>query len=251
MATEPHFASDAAAGFRIAALYRFAPVADPARLKAELLALGQEYGVCGTLILAEEGINGTVAASPEALPFFLEGIRKALGFDELPAKFADSKAKPFGRYKVKVKPEIVTLRAGKLDPNTLSGQRVEPEQWNTLIQDPEVRLIDMRNSFEFDYGHFQGAEDPGTVNFAEFPEYAERELDPGQHPKIAMYCTGGIRCEKASAYLLERGFQNVYQLEGGILRYLEEMPEGESLWDGECFVFDEREAVGHGLKAKR
>jgi UPF0176 protein len=237
--------------YRIAALYRFAPVADPPATRERLLALGEAHAVCGTLILAEEGINGTVAASPEALPIFLEAVRKALGFDALPAKFADADTKPFGRYKVKVKPEIVTLRAGKLDPNAVSGERVDPEQWNALIQDPEVRLIDMRNSFEFDYGHFKGAEDPGTVNFAEFPDFAERALDPEQHTKIAMYCTGGIRCEKASAYLLERGFQNVYQLEGGILRYLEEMPESSSLWDGACFVFDEREAVGHGLKPKR
>lgn len=237
--------------YRIAALYRFAPVDHPKDLRQQLLALGEEYGACGTLILAEEGINGTVAASPEALPLFLEAVREALGFDALPAKFSDTDTKPFGRYKVKVKPEIVTLRAGKLDPNAVSGQRVDPEHWNALIRDPDVRLIDMRNSFEFDYGHFEGAEDPGTVNFAEFPEFAKRELNPEQHSKIAMYCTGGIRCEKASAYLLERGFQNVYQLEGGILRYLEEMPEGESLWQGECFVFDEREAVGHGLKPKK
>ncbi len=246
---DPHQPENSA--YRIAALYRFAPVDHPEELRQQLLALGEEYGACGTLILAEEGINGTVAASPEALPLFLDAVCDALGFDALPAKFADAPYKPFGRFKVKVKPEIVTMRAGNLDPNAVSGQRVDPEKWNALIQDPEVRLIDMRNSFEFDYGHFEGAEDPGTVNFAEFPEFAKRELNPEKHSKIAMYCTGGIRCEKASAYLLERGFQNVYQLEGGILRYLEKIPEGESLWQGECFVFDEREAVGHGLKPKR
>lgn len=248
MSTDPKDPAAPSQGYRIAALYRFAPVADPARMKAQLIDLGQHYGACGTLILAEEGINGTVAASPEALPLFLEAVQKALGFDALPAKFADSNSKPFGRFKVKVKPEIVTLRAGKLDPNAVSGERVSPEQWNALIQDPAVRLIDMRNSFEFDYGHFQGAEDPGTVSFAEFPDYADRALDPSKDNKIAMYCTGGIRCEKSTAYLKSQGFEEVYHLQGGILKYLEEMPEDETLWEGECYVFDERVSVNHKLE---
>jgi len=230
----------------VAALYRFQTVAEPEGLAAALRAACAENEICGTLIVAHEGINGTIAAANAAQ---MENILRVIRahFDNLELKMSGASEKPFQRMKVKVKPEIVTMRTPHIDPSKSVGTYVDAKQWNALIADPEVVVIDTRNSFEFERGTFARAIDPGTKAFKDFPDYVERELDPAKHRKIAMFCTGGIRCEKASSYLVAKGFAEVYHLKGGILKYLEDMPEQESKWQGRCFVFDERETLGHGL----
>jgi UPF0176 protein len=231
----------------VAALYRFQTVADPKALAAILRDTCAENHVCGTLILAPEGINGTVAAAnDQAMKNTLDVI--CAHFSDLELKMSAASSKPFQRMKVKIKPEIVTMRAVGVDPVKQVGIYVNAKDWNALIADPDVTLIDTRNSFEFEKGTFENALDPGTTNFHEFPHFVEKNLDPKKNKKIAMFCTGGIRCEKASSYMLKAGFETVYHLKGGILKYLEIVPESESLWRNECFVFDERVALGHGLK---
>jgi UPF0176 protein len=230
----------------VAALYRFQTVADPEELAAALRSVCGENAICGTLIVAREGINGTIAAASDAqMDNVLKFIRAH--FDELELKTSGAVEKPFQRMKVKVKREIVTMRTPHIDPTKNVGTYVDAKAWNELIADPEVVIIDTRNSFEFEKGTFERAIDPGTKAFSEFPDYVETSLDPKKHKKIAMFCTGGIRCEKASSYLVAQGFERVYHLKGGILKYLEEVPEAESKWQGRCFVFDERETLGHGL----
>ncbi|HRF08961.1 MAG TPA: rhodanese-related sulfurtransferase [Xanthobacteraceae bacterium] len=230
----------------VAALYRFQPVPDPEGLAVYLRAACRENEICGTLIVAREGINGTIAAASAAqMDAILRCIRTH--FDELELKMSGAAEKPFQRMKVKVKPEIVTLRVSDLDPARNAGTYVDAKDWNALIADPEVLVIDTRNSFEFAHGSFQGAIDPGTAAFKDFPAFVEKTLDPQKHKKIAMFCTGGIRCEKASSYMLAKGFAEVYHLKGGILKYLEDVPPEASRWVGRCFVFDERETLGHGL----
>ncbi len=240
--------------YKVAALYKFTPVQDIEALRAEIYAFAKANvpSICGTLLLAPEGINGTIAAFPpemERMAEYLDerlhvkGEAKACEF-----KYSQARAQPFNRFKVRKKKEIVTLRAPEANPNLLVGQYVEPKDWNALISDPEVVLIDTRNDYETKVGIFEGAIDPDIKIFTDFKDYVARNLKPDQHKKVAMFCTGGIRCEKASAYMLSQGFENVYHLKGGILQYLEEIPQEDSKWKGDCFVFDQRVAVGHGLK---
>lgn len=241
-----------AAPFTIAALYRFARFADPDALAADLRGLCAELGACGTLILAPEGINGTVAGSEAAIGALVRHIRQLPGCAELDVKYAEAETAPFGQMKVKVKAEIVTLGAGDLDPANEAGTHLDPADWNALIADPDTIVIDTRNAYEVACGTFDRAIDPGTRSFRSFPAWFDSFADElraqGRNPRIAMFCTGGIRCEKSTALVRQRGFDDVYHLRGGILRYLEEMPEEESRWRGDCYVFDERVAVGHGLK---
>ena len=205
-----------------------------------------ENAICGTLIVAREGINGTIAAARDAqMESILQLIRAH--FDGLELKMSGASEKPFQRMKIKIKREIVTMRTPHIDPSKNVGTYVDAKDWNDLIADPDVIVIDARNSFEFKKGTFERAIDPGTSTFTEFPDYVEKTLDPKKHKKIAMFCTGGIRCEKASSYMVAKGFEQVYHLKGGILKYLEEVPEVQSKWQGRCFVFDERESLGHGL----
>ncbi len=238
--------------FTVAAMYRFARFDDPAALAEELRALCAALDLCGTLILAGEGINGTVAGRADAIAALVAHIRTLPGCADLDVKYAEATDAPFGRMKVKVKAEIVTLGAGDLDPARQAGTHLDPAEWNALIADPDTVVIDTRNAYEVAVGSFDGAIDPGTRSFRDFPAwfdaFAEKLREQGRTPRIAMFCTGGIRCEKSTALVKARGFDDVYHLRGGILRYLEEMPEAESRWQGDCYVFDERVAVGHGLR---
>lgn len=238
--------------FTIAALYRFASFDDPHMLADELRATCARIGTCGTLILAREGINGTVAGNGEAIDALIAHIRALPGCADLDVKYSASQHAPFGRMKVKVKREIVTLGVGDLDPVHEAGRHVDPEEWNALIADPDTVVIDTRNAYEIAVGSFAGAIDPGTRSFRDFPgwfdAFAAGLREDGRTPRIAMFCTGGIRCEKSTALVRSRGFDEVYHLRGGILRYLEEVPEAQSRWQGDCYVFDERVAVGHGVK---
>ncbi len=244
--------STAPSAYAIAALYRFARFDDPDAIAVQLRALCGDLGTCGTLIVAGEGINGTVAGSDDAIAALVDHIRTLPGCADLDVKYARADAAPFARMKVKVKAEIVTLGAGDLDPATQAGDYLDPAQWNALIADPDTIVIDTRNAYEVACGTFENAIDPATRSFRDFPAWfdglAERLRAEGRAPKIAMFCTGGIRCEKSTALVKARGFDDVYHLKGGILRYLEEMPEADSRWQGECYVFDERVTVGHGLK---
>lgn len=228
--------------YTIAALYRFTPVADPAALREHLAASFTEDELCGTLLIATEGINGTLAASDEVIDRLLNTLAEKTGLDRSEVKFSYSDDKPFGRLKFKVKPAILTFRNVEVDPNQ-PGQYVNAEEWNQLISDPEVLLIDTRNTYETEIGTFQGAVDPRLDTFSDFVTYVRQNLDPEKHRKVAMFCTGGIRCEKASAFMLQEGFPEVYHLKGGILKYLEDIPETDSMWQGSCFVFDNRRSV--------
>jgi UPF0176 protein len=238
------------APFRVAALYRFAPVSDCAAVRDRLDALCRP-DVRGTLLVAHEGLNGTIAGPEAAVERVLCGIRALPGFAGLEVKYATADSMPFHRMKVRIKPEIVTMGQPALNPAADAGTYVAPADWNALIQDPDVVVIDTRNDYEAAVGAFEGAVQPNTRSFRDFPDWFRTEgrtlLDRPEPPKVAMYCTGGIRCEKATAFLRAEGVQEVFHLEGGILRYLETTPEADSLWRGECFVFDERVAVGHGL----
>ncbi|MHA6299818.1 oxygen-dependent tRNA uridine(34) hydroxylase TrhO [Devosia sp. CAU 1758] len=238
--------------YKVMALYKFAALPDAEALKPPLAEFCCGRGIRGTLILAPEGINGTVAGSPKAIDdladfLFADGpFGTRLAGAEVKYSFADTA--PFLRMKVRVKPEIVTLRARQVDPNRQVGTYVEPEDWNALIERNDVVLVDTRNDYEVGLGTFQRALDPHTQSFVEFKDYVETHLDPARDKKVAMFCTGGIRCEKASSYLLSQGFEEVFHLKGGILKYLEVVPPEESRFAGECFVFDERVSVSHGLE---
>lgn len=240
-----------APAFRIAAFYRFATFDDPEAIRGDLAKLCCGLEVKGTLLLAREGINGTIAGAPQAVETVIDHIRRLPGCETLELKFADADVAPFHRLKVKVKAEIVTLGEPHLDPARNHGVHLEPAAWNALIAEPGVVVIDTRNAYEVACGSFEGAIDPGTPSFADFPAWFDAfraTWDPGAPPpKVAMYCTGGIRCEKSTALLKARGVEEVFHLKGGILNYLETVPPAESLWRGECFVFDERVTVGHGL----
>ena len=232
----------------VAALYRFVRLDSPADLREPLIGLMESHGVRGTLLLANEGINGTIAGPREGIDAVLAWLKTQPRLAELTHKESYCDEMPFRRTKVRLKKEIVTMGVEDIDPVHAAGTYVKPKDWNALIADPEVTLIDTRNDYEVELGSFEGAVDPHTKSFREFPGYADQELDPSKHKKVAMFCTGGIRCEKATAYLKQIGFEEVYHLEGGVLKYLEEVPEEESKWQGECFVFDERVSVGHGLE---
>ena len=231
----------------VAAMYRFVTIDDPEALRGSLLAAMLENNIRGTLLVAAEGINGTVAGSREGVDALLAGLRADPRLADLDCKESVTSEMPFSRTKVKLKREIVTMGVPGIDPNHVVGSYVEPREWNALIDDPEVTLIDARNDYEVEVGSFRGAINPHTSNFREFPDYVHEHLDPQRHRKVAMFCTGGIRCEKSTAYLKEQGFDEVYHLKGGILKYLEEVQEDDSAWQGECFVFDERVTVDHQL----
>ena len=217
-------------------------------LQAPVLETMVSYPVRGTLLLASEGINGTIAGDPADVVEFLEWLQSRPGLGKIDIKVSWTDAVPFKRSRVKLKKEIVTMGVAGIDPAQSAGTYVEPEQWNALVDDPDVVLVDTRNEYEIEVGQFENAVNPHTTTFREFPDYARTQLEPLKHKKVAMYCTGGIRCEKSTAYLREMGFENVYHLKGGILNYLEKIPERESRWRGECFVFDERVTVGHDLE---
>ncbi len=243
----PKTPSTATPGTLVAALYRFVELVDFRELRQPLLTEMRRHDVRGTLLLAREGVNGTIAGSRagiDSLLAFLNADDRLRGLD---VKESLCDTPPFKRTRVRLKKEIVTMGVEDIDPAHSVGTYVDPAEWNELIGDPEVTLIDTRNDYEVAIGTFDGAIDPRTNRFGELPEFVDKNLDPNKHRKIAMFCTGGIRCEKSTAYLKQRGFDEVYHLRGGILKYLESVPPDESKWRGECFVFDGRVSVGHGL----
>ena len=228
--------------------YKFVQLDNFEAMRQPLLELCQAQGLKGTILLALEGVNATVAGPDDGLAVLMSQLKQDSRLADLTHKTSWAEAQPFDRMKVKLKKEIVTLGQPEVSPTKQVGTYVDPHDWNQVIADPEVLVIDTRNNYEVDIGTFQGANNPETDSFREFPDYAAEQLDPTKHKKVAMFCTGGIRCEKASSYLLEQGFEQVYHLKGGILKYLEDVPAEESLWQGECFVFDERVTVQHGLE---
>lgn len=232
----------------VCALYKFVRLDNFAEIRQPLLDLMVANEVRGTLLLAQEGINGTIAGSRSAIDVVLAWLNQDQRLNPVDFKESFTSDNPFMRTKVKLKKEIVTMGVEGVDPNKVVGTYVKPADWNQLISDPEVVLVDTRNDYEVAIGTFENAIDPHTQTFREFPQYVAENLDPEKHKKVAMFCTGGIRCEKSTAYLKEQGFDEVYHLEGGILKYLEEIPESDSMWQGDCFVFDGRVSVKHGLE---
>jgi UPF0176 protein len=237
--------------FHVAAFYQFVALPDCPALQEPVRAFCADLGLMGTLLLAPEGVNGTLAGSEAAIEALVAELTAGSLFggrlDNLELKRSTAAAMPFKRLKVRLRREIVTLGDPATDPTRRVGTYVDASDWNALLATPELVLIDTRNEFEVAMGSFTGALDPKTERFSQFRDFVTRTLDPETHKKVAMFCTGGIRCEKASAYLLAQGFETVYHLKGGILKYLEEVPADASLWSGDCFVFDERVALGHGL----
>jgi UPF0176 protein len=234
--------------FTVCALYHFTRFEDPAALRAPLLAVCRDNAITGTLLLAKEGINGTVAGPEVGINALLTHLRALPGCNDLEWKLSTAQDRPFARMKVRLKKEIVTMGVPDVDPRAKVGHYVQPSEWNELIQSPDVAVIDTRNDYEVAIGTFEGAVDPKTDSFREFPEWWEKNKDRFHNKRIAMFCTGGIRCEKSANYLISQGVEEVYHLKGGILKYLEEVPQAQSTWQGECFVFDGRVSVGHGLK---
>jgi len=231
----------------ISALYHFVTLDNYKELRQPLLDFMLEHEIKGTLLLAHEGINGTVAGSQKSIDALLNWLKSDTRLSDLRHKSSYDEKMPFYRTRVKLKKEIVTMGVQGIDPNHVVGTYVKPEDWNDLISDPDVTLVDTRNAYETAIGTFKNAIDPETETFREFPEYVKQNLKPEKHKKVAMFCTGGIRCEKSTAYLKEQGFDEVYHLQGGILKYLETIPQEDSLWEGECFVFDNRVSVDHAL----
>lgn len=231
----------------VAALYHFARFPDFEKFQESLLATCNDNGIKGTLLLAHEGINGTVSGSRASIDALLKFIRGNDLFAKLVHKESFTDEQPFYRMKVRLKKEIVTMGVEDIDPNKIVGTYVTPENWNALISDPDTIVIDTRNDYEVVIGTFEGAIDPKTKTFREFPAWVRAQKDLNKNAKIAMFCTGGIRCEKSTAFMKQEGFEDVFHLEGGILKYLENVPQEESKWQGDCFVFDERVSVGHGL----
>ncbi|KEQ19563.1 oxygen-dependent tRNA uridine(34) hydroxylase TrhO [Endozoicomonas numazuensis] len=232
----------------VCALYKFVSLDNFESIKPNLLKVMEDNGVHGTLLLAQEGINGTVAGTREAIDKLLDWLKSDPRLTDLGYKESYTEAMPFKRTKVKLKKEIVTMGVEGIDPNHLVGTYVDAQSWNELVNDPEVLVVDTRNDYEVQVGTFKNAINPSTETFREFPQYVKDHLNPEQHKKVAMFCTGGIRCEKSTAYLKEQGFEEVFHLKGGILKYLEEVPQEESTWEGECFVFDDRVTVNHQLE---
>jgi len=241
--------------YKVAAFYQFVPLPDFEALREPLRNMCVALDIRGIILLASEGINGTVAGRDVAIDALMNQLQNGALFggrlNALELKFSGASDMPFNRMKVRLKKEIVRLGDPDTDPNTKVGTYVDAVDWNALIGQDDVLLLDTRNAFEVEMGTFEGAVDPKITRFGEFPDYAARALDPAKHKKVAMFCTGGIRCEKASSYLLSQGFEEVYHLKGGILKYLEEIPQAQSLWRGECFVFDQRIALGHGLSERQ
>jgi UPF0176 protein len=238
----------------VAAFYQFVALSDFREMREPLRAICAGLNLKGSVLLAQEGINGTVAGSSDAITALIAELQSGGLFggklDDLELKFSHASDMPFRRLKVRLKKEIVTLGDGEADPTRQVGIYVNPSEWNDLIARPDTLLIDTRNAFEVAMGTFAGALNPDIQSFGQFKDFTASHLDPSRHRRIAMFCTGGIRCEKASSYLLSRGFAEVYHLKGGILRYLERVPEAESRWRGECFVFDDRVALRHGLRER-
>ena len=232
----------------ICALYKFTRLDDFEEIQGPLKIFLESLNIRGTLLLAKEGVNGTISGDNDSIMKSLDYLQKDERLVGLEYKFSYSEKPPFKRLKVKLKKEIVTLGVSNIDPIFSSGTYVKPADWNELINDPDVVLIDTRNNYEFEIGSFKGSINPNTETFREFPAYTKNNLEKYRDKKIAMFCTGGIRCEKSTAYLKSKGFENVFHLQGGILKYLEEIKEDESLWEGECFVFDDRVAVKHNLE---
>ena len=234
--------------WKIAALYRFVALENLPELQAEIRSVCDENNICGTLLIAPEGINGTIAGQGDAIENIVNFLDQKAGIKQGELKYSHAEEKPFRRIKVRLKKEIITMKAPEADPTKNVGTYVMPENWNDLINDPDVTLIDTRNTYETAVGIFKGAIDPKIETFTEFKDYVHNNMDPGKQKKVAMFCTGGIRCEKASSYMLAHGFEEVYHLKGGILKYLEEIPAENSQWEGDCFVFDRRVAVGQDLE---
>jgi UPF0176 protein len=234
--------------FTIAAFYRFHRLDDVTSIRDQLLPRLRQLGVKGSVLLAHEGVNGTIAAAPDKLEFAIEAIISLCKLPDLDRKYSHAPALPFLRLKVKLKKEIVTIGNVDANPNEYVGEYVEAKNWNALISDPNVIIVDTRNDYEVRIGTFRGAIDPQTQKFSDFPKWVDSNLDNMKGKKVATFCTGGIRCEKATSYMKLKGFEKVYHLRGGILKYLEDVNPEESLWNGACYVFDERVAVGHGLE---
>ena len=234
--------------FVVAALYKFKIIKDIILAKARMLELCENSSLKGTLLLAGEGINGTVCGTRSDIDKLKTLIEQDLEIGDLEYKESFAPKNPFLRMKIKLKKEIVTIGLCEVDPTNVVGQYVDPQDWNDLISDPEVLLLDTRNDYEYEIGTFKGAVNPNTQTFREFPDYVATNVSSSKHKKVAMFCTGGIRCEKASSYMLEKNFEKVYHLKGGILNYFEKVLPEDSMWEGECFVFDERVAVNHKLE---
>ncbi len=232
----------------VCALYKFVTLDDYEALQEPLREKASALNLKGTILLAKEGINGTIAGLADDIHAIIAYLEHDSRFLNIDYKYSTTTERPFYRMKVKLKREIVSLGVPNVDPNLAVGQYVEPEDWNALISDPEVLLIDTRNDYEVEIGSFEGALNPETTTFRQFPDYVAKHCEPKKHKKVAMFCTGGIRCEKASSYMLGQGFDEVYHLKGGILNYLEQVDPAESRWQGECFVFDNRVAVDHHLQ---
>jgi len=234
--------------FVIAAFYKFVSLPDYHELRLAWFDLCVQNEIKGTILLADEGMNGTIAGSREGMDIVLATLCADPRLADLEHKESFADEMPFGKMKVKLRNEIVTIGQDGIDPTEKVGIYVEPTEWNDLISDPDIVLIDTRNEYEYGIGTFEGAQNPHTRTFRQFPDYVKNQLDPTRHKKIAMFCTGGIRCEKASSLLLDQGFEEVYHLKGGILKYLEQISQDESTWQGECFVFDDRVTVNHDLE---
>lgn len=234
--------------FVVCALYKFTALEHFVSFQIPLQTKLQGYKICGTVLLAKEGINGTIAGTRPNIEKFLSWLTQQPGMCQLEVKQSVTEQLPFKRTRVKLKKEIVTMGVADIDPRKSVGTYVEPKDWNNVLADADVLVVDTRNEYEIKVGRFEQSTNPQTTNFREFPAFAARHLNPAKHKKIAMYCTGGIRCEKASAFLKQQGFEQVYHLKGGILKYLEQVPQSESKWQGECFVFDERVTVDHQLR---
>ena len=230
--------------YTVAAYYRFLALADPVALRDELRSAFAATDLLGTTLIAPEGINGTMAASPETIDHLLRFLAERTDLSRSEVKFSTADAPPFRRLKFKLKREIITFRNATVDPSR-PGQYIDPQHWNDLLADPDVLLLDTRNTYETALGTFAGAVTPPLDTFSDFSDYVREHLDPAKHRKVAMFCTGGIRCEKASAYMLQQGFPEVYHLKGGILKYLEDIPTASSQWQGACYIFDERVSVDH------
>lgn len=232
----------------VRAFYRFVSLPDYEQRREALLEAMHLHEIKGTIILATEGINGGIAGSPENIASFWGFLTAYQAFDSLPYKVSYDDENPYDKAKVKLRKEIVTLGVEGIDPSQKTGVLLSPEEWNQFLKEEDVLVIDTRNTYEIEKGSFKNAIDPNTRNFRDFPEYVEKHLMDQKDKKVLMYCTGGIRCEKSTAYLLKLGFKDVYHLEGGVLNYLEKIPESDSLWQGECFVFDNRVVVDHSLE---
>lgn len=249
MASPPRFTSQSFMNtFKVVTYYKFAHVEDPEILRSQLRRFCLKHGIKGTILIAHEGINSTVAGTPKDIDALLAFYHNDPRFADMTHKESFADLMPFYRLKVTIKPEIVTLRQEGVDPTARVGTYIKPENWNALISDPDVVVIDTRNDFECTIGTFKNALNPETKSFSQFPDFVQQHLDANKHKKVAMFCTGGIRCEKATSFMLQKGFEEVYHLEGGILKYLEDVPAEDSLWEGECFVFDQRVTVDHQLQ---